>query len=88
MSTPKRTVLAVAAMAAAFVVAAAARQQNAPLPAVPPTADVATFAPLAARVDPFVAKPRVIGCGGSGYDDEARENLTGCIRSTSGTHYT
>jgi hypothetical protein len=40
--------------------AAAGRQQAAPLPGVPAVADPATFAPLAARIDPYVARPRVI----------------------------
>ena len=41
-------------------VAAAARQQAAPLQGVPPVADPAAFAPLATRIDPYVARPRLI----------------------------
>lgn len=59
-STAKRTLLAAVVMAVTFGVASTARQQNAPVQGVPPVADTATFAPLAARIDPFVAKPRVI----------------------------
>jgi hypothetical protein len=60
MSTLKRTVVAVVVLAAMLVAAATARQQNAPLQGVPPVADAAPFVPLATRIDPFVAKPRVI----------------------------
>ena len=44
----------------ACVVVPDAREQATPLQGVPPVADAATYAPLATRVDPFVAKPRVI----------------------------
>jgi hypothetical protein len=54
-----RALLALAA-AAALVTGVAARQQPAPLQGVPPVADAATYAPLATRIDPYVAKPRVI----------------------------
>jgi hypothetical protein len=60
MSTPKPLVPALAVMALTFVAVAAARQQNARLQGVPPVADAAAFAPLATRIDPFVAKPRLI----------------------------
>ena len=46
--------------AVACGVAAAARQQAAPLQGVPPVADPAAFAPLATRIDPYVARPRLI----------------------------
>lgn len=36
------------------------REQAAPLQGVPAVVEAATFAPLAARVDPYVARPRVI----------------------------
>jgi hypothetical protein len=35
-------------------------QQNAPLQGVPPLADAAPYAPFATRIDPYVAKPRVV----------------------------
>jgi hypothetical protein len=44
----------------ALVAGAGAREQGVSLQGVPPVADAATYAPLATRVDPFVAKPRVI----------------------------
>ena len=56
----KRIGLALTMAAVACGVAAAARQQAAPLQGVPPVADPAAFAPLAARIDPFVARPRLI----------------------------
>src|SRR5215510_4652577 len=56
----RQAVFVLSLAAAAFGAAVAARQQPAPLQGVPPVADPATFAPLAMRVDPFVAKPRVI----------------------------
>src|SRR6187549_2249438 len=55
-----RIVFALTLTGALLVTAAAARQQPAPLQGVPPVADAATFAPLATRVDPYVAKPRVV----------------------------
>jgi hypothetical protein len=56
----KRYGFPLTAMAAALVVGASARQQSTPLQGVPPVADLATFAPLATRIDPYVSKPRVI----------------------------
>jgi hypothetical protein len=49
-----------AASVLAVTALGAGRQQTAPLQGVPSVADAATFAPLATRVDPYVAKPRVI----------------------------
>jgi hypothetical protein len=57
--TRKRLVLALTTTCAVFGAGAAARQEP-PLQGVPPVADAATFAPLATRIDPYVAKPRVI----------------------------
>lgn len=42
------------------VTMSAAPEPQAPLQGVPPVADPAAYAPLAARIDPYVAKPRVI----------------------------
>ena len=53
-------VLALTMAGVALGAAAAARQQGPPLQGVPPIADAATFAPLANRIDPYVAKPRLI----------------------------
>jgi cellulose-binding protein len=53
-------VFALTVAAVGFVGAVAARQQPAPFEGVPPVADPAMFAPLATRIDPEVAKPRVI----------------------------
>jgi hypothetical protein len=44
----------------AVVAVSSAREQGAQQPGVPPVADPATFAPFAARIDPYVPKPRVI----------------------------
>src|SRR4026207_1647581 len=51
-----KVVFALTAAGVVFGAAAAGRQEQ----GVPPVVDAATFAPLAARVDPYVAKPRVI----------------------------
>jgi hypothetical protein len=59
-SIRKRVVLALTISVVTVVAAGAARQQTAPLQGVPAVADAATFAPLAARVDPYVPKPRLI----------------------------
>jgi len=59
-SMPSRVTLAMTVAGVAFVAVPAARQQTAPLQGVPPVADVATYAPLATRIDPYVARPRVI----------------------------
>jgi hypothetical protein len=60
LSVPKQAVIAVMTSLALVVVSAAAREQGASVQGVPPVADVATFAPLATRIDPYVTKPRVV----------------------------
>ena len=61
MSRSKLIALALTiTMVAVTLAAAAARQQTPPLQGVPPVADAATFAPLATRIDSYVATPRVI----------------------------
>ena len=59
LSISKRAVFTLT-MGLALAVGPAAREQGTPLQGVPPVADAATFAPLAARIDPYVARPRVI----------------------------
>jgi hypothetical protein len=46
--------------ALALVAVSVAAKQNAPLQGVPAVADATTFAPLANRIDAYVAKPRVV----------------------------
>ena len=59
LSMSKRAVVRLM-LGLALIVVPAAREQGTPLQGVPPVADAATFAPLATRIDPYVAKPRVI----------------------------
>ena len=59
-STLNRVALVLTITGVTFAAAEGGRGQSAPLQGVPAVADAATFAPLATRVDPYVAKPRLI----------------------------
>ena len=69
LAISKRTVVAAMILLALVVMSTrlralrtgeAGREQLTSLQGVPPVADAATFAPLASRIDPYVARPRVI----------------------------
>src|SRR6188474_2620045 len=60
MLTVRRVAFAMAVAAVAGAAVTAGQQPAAPLQGVPAVADPAAFAPLAARIDPYVARPRVI----------------------------
>ena len=59
-STLKGGAVALTLASVTIAMAGAAREQSVPLQGVPAVADAETFAPLAARVDPYVPKPRLV----------------------------
>lgn len=69
MPIPQRAVIAVM-IGLALVAVSGAREQGAPLQGVPPVADATTFAPLANRIDPYVARPPVVGVDGKRYTSD------------------
>lgn len=56
----RKKILFVPAVMAATIVASVAQQPTVPLQGVPPVVQAAAYAPLATRIDPYVARPRVI----------------------------